>query len=238
MGRTVKPLTERRIEYIDLDTLLTRRHPENPKAHDLPGLIESFERFGFVDPIIEDGRTRLIMAGHGRMEGLDEMRRAGAIPPIGVTPAWMVPVTVGWASKSDDEARALLIGLNQHTMGPGWEDRDLVALLTHLADVPGGFLGTGFDEMNAAALAMVSRPPDQFQTHDPSAEWVGMPGFEPPETADPTITVKFLDVATQEEFWRDVLQSAPVIHRKGDAVVVYWPPRPMDDVAALKFQER
>ena len=55
-----------RIEYVALADL--KRHPRNPKDHDLGAISRSVNRFGFTAPVIIDERTGYLAAGHGRIE--------------------------------------------------------------------------------------------------------------------------------------------------------------------------
>lgn len=134
----------RRTEYIPLDHL--RADPANPKAHNVGVIDASIGRFGIIDQIVRDDRTGYIISGHGRDETLRRMRDRGDNPPEGVRVDagghWLIPVVVGWASRTDAEARAALIALNQTTILGGWVDDALLDLLDNLDD----FTGVGFDE--------------------------------------------------------------------------------------------
>lgn len=134
----------RRTEYIPLDHL--QADPANPKAHDGDAIDASIGRFGLIDQIVRDDRTGYIISGHGRDETLRRMRDRGDNPPEGVRVDagghWLIPVVVGWASRTDAEARAALIALNQTTILGGWVDDSLLELLDNLGD----FTGVGFSE--------------------------------------------------------------------------------------------
>lgn len=135
----------RRIEYRKLSEL--EPDPRNPRAHESAHLVrKSMGRFGFVEPIVVDGRTGYIVSGHGRVKTLEAMRRDGEAPPEGVRVtkkgAWLVPVVEGWASDSDTEAGAALIAMNRTTELGGWVDDELLELLAdieHAGDL-------GFDD--------------------------------------------------------------------------------------------
>lgn len=134
----------RRTEYIPLDHL--RADPANPKAHNVDVIDASIGRFGIIDQIVRDDRTGYIISGHGRDETLRRMRDRGDNPPEGIrvdaSGNWLVPVIVGWASRTDAEARAALIALNRTTELGGWVDEALLDLLDNLDD----FTGVGFSE--------------------------------------------------------------------------------------------
>src|SRR4051812_7130293 len=100
------PTRARWTEYVPLPEVATA--VRNPKSHDTPAVMASIARFGFLDPVIEDGRTGRLIAGHGRLEALVSMAGAAQEPPSGIEVAedgtWQVPVTRGWASRSDEDA--------------------------------------------------------------------------------------------------------------------------------------
>ena len=139
MDRLDRSLT---IEYLPLSSLKPAKR--NPKRHDLSTLDQSFDRFGFVAPIILDERTKRIVAGHGRMEALVAAKTAGESPPSRVrvrAGEWMVPVVRGYRSKNDEEASAYLLADNQLAILGGFDDSELKEFLGELQD----FSGTGFE---------------------------------------------------------------------------------------------
>lgn len=119
----------------------------NPKSHDLAGTISSLRRFGFVDPVVQDQRTKLLVAGHGRVAALRVMRERGEDPPGGIEPdGWKVPTYTGWSSDDDDEADAALVALNRLTEVGGWDVEQLVDLLTAVSkSAREGLAGVGYD---------------------------------------------------------------------------------------------
>lgn len=139
----------RKIEYRRLESLTP--DPRNPKGHEAGVIDSSVGRFGFIDPIVEDRRTGRIISGHGRTESLRAAQERGDTPPDGVRQdkdgAWLVPVVVGWASRSDTEAAAALIALNRSTELGGWEEESLLTLLDELIVLGDeGLAGVGFDQ--------------------------------------------------------------------------------------------
>lgn len=145
----------RRTEYIPLDHL--QADPANPKAHNVDVIDASIGRFGIIDQIVRDDRTGYIISGHGRDETLRRMRDRGDNPPEGIRVDagghWLVPVIVGWASRTDAEARAALIALNRTTELGGWVDDELLGLLDQLsAEGDHGLNGVGFDESGIEEL--------------------------------------------------------------------------------------
>lgn len=141
------------VEYESVDALVA--NPKNPKAHDYDGLAESMDRFGYVDAVVVDDRTGLLVSGHGRVEYLRGRRAAGEDPPAGVTVAadgeWLVPVQHGWESSDDAEALAAVVALNRHVESGGWELEPLSAALALVSDAA-GLNGTGFTEVDLGLL--------------------------------------------------------------------------------------
>ena len=157
----------RQVEYRPLASL--EGDPRNPKAHDVGTITASVDRFGYLEPIVVDGRTGLIVSGHGRAATLRAMRDRGEAPPEGVREeppgVWMVPVVTGWSSRSDTEAAAALIALNRTTELGGWVDESLLGLLDGLADVEDGLVGVGYtgsdiDHLRALLGDIEDGPPD------------------------------------------------------------------------------
>lgn len=147
-------MSERTTEYRRLDKVVPA--DANPKGHNIPAIRESINRRGFVDGLIEDGRTGKLVGGHGRLIALSEMAAADEDPPDGIRPdpgdgEWLVPVQVGWASRSDAEARAMLVALNRTAELGGWIEDALGPFLTGLRD-EGELMGTGFDEHEIAGF--------------------------------------------------------------------------------------
>lgn len=179
--------TARRVEPMPLSSI--RPAPRNPKAHAREEIQNSIVRFGLAELPLVDERTGRLVAGHGRVDQLTAMRDAGQDPPngVGVDPAtgeWMVPVIRGWASRSDPDAEAYLVGSNNLTVLGGWDERELAELLTNLNDVDPTLLAvTGFTDEDLAALLAEEEdggpPPgrtDPDDTPEPPAEPISKPG--------------------------------------------------------------
>lgn len=120
------------IEYHPLSKI--EGWPRNPKLHNLEAIAGSIDRWGDVDPMIRDERTGRLVAGHGRKQALRDRKDAGAAPPqyVGVDAAtgeWLVPVVVGAAWASEEEAEAFLLAHNQTTIAGGWNEALLAPAL-------------------------------------------------------------------------------------------------------------
>jgi len=134
------------MEYRRLDDVVPA--DENPKGHKIGAIIESIKRRGFADGLVEDGRTGKLVGGHGRLQALQQMRDAHEPEPEGIMVSdagWFVPVQVGWRSKNDADARAMLVALNKIVELGGWDEVILGPFLRGIND-DGELIGTGFNE--------------------------------------------------------------------------------------------
>jgi hypothetical protein len=163
-------MSEHRIEYRALSAL--HRAPRNPQQHDLGALHQSFERFGYVEPIILSQASGRIVSGHGRLDALMQRRKEGRPAPDGITVdaagEWLVP-TIERPFLNPDEEAAYLIAANRLVTLGGQDDATLVAMLKDLAGGP-GLPGTGYDNDDLDGLLkdlekqgappVASAPPD------------------------------------------------------------------------------
>ena len=106
----------------------------NPKHHNIPALQASLRRFGFIAPVIEDGNTGRLVAGHGRLAALVKMKDGGESPPARVEVrksdgAWLVPVLAGVTFDSAASAEAYLLADNHLVESGGWDTKGLAAIL-------------------------------------------------------------------------------------------------------------
>lgn len=120
----------------------------NPKDHDLGELVVSLQRFGFVGSLLIDTRTGRLLAGHGRLEALQQLRQKG-LRPAGIELAedgdWLVPVE-RWTSSNDVEAEAFIVAANRIGERGGWNQPMLEQVLADLARGGDAALaGIGFD---------------------------------------------------------------------------------------------
>lgn len=137
----------RTIEMVPLRLLTDSTNPHNPKRHDVEMIDASVARFGFVEPIVMDERTGMLISGHGRTSVLAAMNERGDDPPEGVIIGddedWLIPVIRGWSSEDDNEANAVLVALNRATELGGWDETELLGILTAL-DRENDLAGVGF----------------------------------------------------------------------------------------------
>lgn len=144
-----------RLELMPLGKIRAAKH--NPKQHDIPGIMASIRRFGFVDFPTMNEKTGRLVEGHGRQIALKGIKRDGPRPKLDTSwpPAnvvekgksWLVPVIRGLSWESDQEAAAYLAAHNQLTRAAGWDDDGLAALLADVqANSERGLEGLGFED--------------------------------------------------------------------------------------------
>lgn len=155
-------MAERRVEYMPLSVI--EAAPRNPKKHAAAAINRSINRFGLGELPLIDERTGRLVAGHGRLDQVAQMRRDGQAPPDGVRTDlagdWLVPVLRGWSSRSDAEAEAYLLASNQLTIRGGWDREELAEILGELSEADVELFGdTGFtgDDLNSL-LASTTAP--------------------------------------------------------------------------------
>ena len=140
------------IEYMRLSELV--RWPRNPKEHAHDVIEKSISRFGFVNPVIIDETSKRLVAGHGRVDTLLQMKNTGKAPPEGVHVHggdWEVPVVRGQSFKDEKEAEAYLLADNQTSILGGWDEKLLQSILReHVPNLD----GLGFKPADIDALAM------------------------------------------------------------------------------------
>lgn len=156
----------------------------NPKGHEPEAIARSINRFGFVEPVILDERTGRLIAGHGRLGMLQAAEGAGLEPPEGVVTSdqgWLLPVVRGWHSRSDAEAHALGVALNQTTIAGSFDHQRLAELVQDLnAEDEDLVASLGFPEHDLSVLLAAVRsdftPPDlqPLDGFDPNAGGVAL----------------------------------------------------------------
>lgn len=142
------------LEYVALKDI--QRWPTNPKRHDEKSLGDSFDRFGYTQPMLRDETTGKLVAGHGRLEKLQALKAQGGKPPGRIIAApdgeWLVPVLRGIAFANEAEAEAYLLADNRISEIGGWDEAALSATLARVQATAKGFTGSGY---NAADLTDV-----------------------------------------------------------------------------------
>jgi hypothetical protein len=181
-------MPELKIAYLPLDEIVEAER--NPKLHDDDRLGSSIDQFGLFNAMIRDERTGRLVAGHGRLHNLQARQAKGETPPDGVVTdddgQWLAPVQVGWASRSDAEAAAVLVIDNHHPSLAGWDYQGLNELL---ADVPGDLRDiVAFDQDALDDLLAANTPADlddladSLGTPQPQDTWPIIRFAAPPST--------------------------------------------------------
>ena len=120
---------------------------ENPKAHDMGGIIQSITINGFRDPPTYDATLGALVAGNGRTAALGMMEKQGYSAPRGIlvhqnTGEWFIPVHFGVDAVTRNMAIAYAIDHNNLTVAGGdltpvdmakmWNTKQYMALLNEL----------------------------------------------------------------------------------------------------------
>ena len=194
-----------------------RKHPEDQLGH----IIASIKAHGYYRNVVvaKDGT---ILAGHGVVEASKKM---------GLKTVPVIRLSIG---PNTPAALKVLTSDNEISNLAEVDDRVLTDLLKELSNVD-DLVGTGFDASSLAALAFVTRPESEIKTKAHAADWVGMPeyGAENEETYRVVVTCSSKE--DREKFMKKI--GATVINKKTDPVwSIYWPERPKQDLAALRFK--
>lgn len=164
---------------------------KNSKKHDIDKILESIERYGFVDPPkidpnLNGGRGGIVF-GNGRTEalitGLIAARAEGREPPRGIpidktTGEWCIPIKFGVDCASEVEAMSLAIdhnnlqmsGFDDSEISRLWESEGYLAVLSEIAEA--GVVPVTVDE-NAIAdmlLAIGAENEQKEEEEDNSAD--------------------------------------------------------------------
>ncbi len=134
------------IQYLPLSEIVEA--DSNPKDHDIGQIYQSIKRFGFTQPIMMNENTGKLLAGHGRLQTLQQMKQAGEKTPNRIkekNDEWLVPVLKGISFEDDMEAQAYLIADNRLTELGGWNTGELVETLQDLIEGGLDLDGVGYD---------------------------------------------------------------------------------------------
>lgn len=193
-----------------------REHPDDQLAH----IIASIREYGFYRNVVatEDGT---ILAGHGVVKAAIKMDLD------------MVPVTRLDLKPNDPRALKVLTGDNTIAQLAVVDDRALTELLKDISTID-DLLGTGFDEMMLANLAMVTRPETEIRDTDEAAEWLGMPGYE--ETGKPLqLALSFRSEEDREELSNRL--GLNIMRKQNQTWSAWWPSKDRENLMTVKFEE-
>lgn len=129
------------MKIVDVKLKGLKPWPQNPRVmsrHDMESLKRSLQTYGFVEPVVVNKRTGLVVGGHQRLQ---------AAEALGLK---TVPVT--YVDLDDKAAAALGIALNR--VAGDWDEPKLEALLAEFKDDKDwtaltGFTTTELDQMLA-----------------------------------------------------------------------------------------
>jgi len=154
------------LELMPLSSL--REWPDNPKAHDIAKIIGSYERFGFVLPVLRDEVSGEIVCGHGRLEALKTMKASKpAEPPKRIEydrGDWLVPVVRGVSFPNDDERHAYAVADNRLVERGDWDFEKLSLLFTRFAKHEVDTDEIGFSDAEIAIMLRLNWDPDKFKS--------------------------------------------------------------------------
>ena len=195
-------------------------HPKNYKHHpddQLKHIINSIEVNGIYRNIVisKDG---YILAGHGVVQALNKME-------VKEVPVYRLEIL-------HTEAQALKIVIGDNEIGhlAETDNRMLTNLLKEINDEE-DLLGTGFDEMMLANLAMVTRDSSEISDMDKAAEWVGMPDYNQGES-EVKVIVSFLTKEDKIKFF-DYLKQPFTTKTKS----IWWPRKDRDDMSSIRYEK-
>jgi hypothetical protein len=211
-------------------------HPRNYKQHppdQLEHLMRSIKEHGFYRNVVV-AEDYTILAGHGVVLAVEKL---GLLGPEKV-PVVRLPI-----GPNDPRALKLMMGDNEMSNLGDVNDRLLADMLREVKDLD-DLLGTGFNQEQLAALAMVSRPRSELKSFDEAAHWVGMPEFVP-TTVPVKLTISFDDEAGRDAFLKMIGATAEgvpsgMLYRRDTLTSkhwsMWWPLRERHDNASLLFE--
>lgn len=138
------------VEYINIFEIV--KWDKNPKKHNIPAIEHSISKFGYINPIVINEQNQTILAGHGRLESLIEMKRLNMDPPIGIKVGdqgqWLAPVIRGITLNQADHL-AYTIADNQLTMSYGFRDNitELLKEIENLGEINLNQLGFSQEDL-------------------------------------------------------------------------------------------
>ncbi len=150
------------VEYVPLDSL--RPHPNRPRRISKAGLKKlqvSIQRFGFINPVIVQRHTKLVLAGQNR---IDAARALG-----------LSEVPVVWVDLDDAAAQAFIVADNRTAKESSW-DLDKLQEVTSGLDAEANVQATGFNDGELRLLRHAALMNDEGETEEPSMQAVQRSG--------------------------------------------------------------
>jgi hypothetical protein len=217
--------TKINVEVVGITEL--KEHPRNYRDHpddQLDHIIQSIKANGVYRNVVIS-KDNTILAGHGVVKALKKLKKKD------------VPVIRLNIKPDSPQALKILTGDNEIGHLGLIDDRVLTEILKEVNEVDAeGLLGTGFDEMMLANLAMVTRTRNEIKDINEAAEWLGMPEFDQGVKVT-QLNVQFKEQEAFEEFLDKMgLKDAKMTKfAEGKRYTMWWPPKEDDDLKSLKF---
>ena len=179
-----------------------RKHPPDELRH----LIASIERHGLYRNVVA-ARDGTILAGHGVVE---------AAIAVGLD---TVPVVTLDVDPDDPSAVRVVVGDNEIGKMAESDDRQLTDLLREVSlGDPANLLGTGFDAVTLANLALTTRPASELANEVDARKWAGDTDATPADKGYPLI----ISFRNDEDIQRFAAKTG--LDPVGSARVVRWNP--------------
>lgn len=211
-----------RHDSIVVDLASLKPHPRNYRSHpkdQLEHIIASIKTHGIYRNIVV-ANDDTILAGHGVVEAATEMG-------LKQVPVIRLPV-----APDDPKALKLIASDNEISNLAVVDDRALTELLREVAHLDDdGLAGSGFDEDQLAALAMVTRPKHEIADEDAAKEWLGMPDYDYAAGAPTKIIMSFETESDRQDFAKRL--GIEITERTKS---LWWPPRAKEDPSSLRFE--
>lgn len=190
------------IAWLPVTEALDKLWDNNPKDHDIGGIISSIAEHGFRAFPVLDESSGMVVDGNGRTEALYTMSTDGryALPdPLrqDTEGNWLMPVIRGMTFKTPQHALAYLVAANRLSELGGWDNSKLVDVLKTVAEQGNGLLettgydGDDLDNLIASLRIMDFARPDfaelieQFTTKqvaDKDQNWLYVEYYQDDET--------------------------------------------------------
>lgn len=178
MARRTTEHNEDRLELRYIPLSQAKLWDQNPKKHDIPGLMSSFRKHGFADPPKFDSALEAFSYGNGRTEALARMRDGGEPPPRGVYQAedggWAIPVLFGVDAKSRAAAAAFAIDHNNLSATGSdldvlklWEPEPFAEVLRGLPDPESLLVSLGGPTLEEALKGLADAAKEREAPGDP-----------------------------------------------------------------------
>jgi len=173
------------------------------------GLKASLEKFGNVQQIVWNKKTKNVVGGHQRLDILLELGHEEA--------------EVAVVDLTEQEEKALNIALNNPEIQGGWDREKLDIVLEELKIVIPEFQELKFDELEMGEIV----------TGSPADEWEDMPEFEQEDKT------KFSSVIVNFPTELDMIKFANLLQQKvtDKTKSIYFPEQKREGVLDISYED-